>query len=233
MKNQPSDYMQQTERRSFITRLMSGMAALGFATVAPGLSAKAGTTLSDESDPNDIFSNMKGSQRIVFDATQPHGVYPFAWPRVFLMTNEMTGAAQKDCSVLVVLRHTAIGYAMQSEVWEKYQLGKVFEANDPRTNEPATRNPFWQPKPDDFVVPGIGPVQIGINQLQDNGITFCVCEMAMTVYSAAVGQQANKPAADVLADFKKAILPGIHTVPSGVWALGRAQKAGCGYIFAG
>ena len=29
------------------------------------------------------------------------------------------------------------------------------------------------------------------------------------------------------------VLPGIQLVPSGVWALGRAQENGCGYIFAG
>tara|TARA_R110000868_G_scaffold9349_10_gene46831 strand:+ start:9370 stop:9507 length:138 start_codon:yes stop_codon:yes gene_type:complete len=30
-----------------------------------------------------------------------------------------------------------------------------------------------------------------------------------------------------------AVQPGIQIVPSGVWALGRAQENGCGYIFAG
>jgi len=29
------------------------------------------------------------------------------------------------------------------------------------------------------------------------------------------------------------VLPDIQIVPSGVWALGRAQEKGCGYIFAG
>jgi len=29
------------------------------------------------------------------------------------------------------------------------------------------------------------------------------------------------------------VLPDIQIVPSGVWALGRAQQKGCGYIFAG
>jgi hypothetical protein len=36
---------------------------------------------------------------------------------------------------------------------------------------------------------------------------------------------------DVKADWMKGLLPGIHVVPSGVWALGRAQEHGCGYCF--
>jgi intracellular sulfur oxidation DsrE/DsrF family protein len=34
-------------------------------------------------------------------------------------------------------------------------------------------------------------------------------------------------------DWMSGLLPGIQPVPSGVWALGRAQENGCGYIFAG
>jgi intracellular sulfur oxidation DsrE/DsrF family protein len=29
------------------------------------------------------------------------------------------------------------------------------------------------------------------------------------------------------------VLPGIQVVPSGVWALGRAQEHDCAYVFAG
>jgi len=40
-------------------------------------------------------------------------------------------------------------------------------------------------------------------------------------------------AKDVYKDMIDGLLPGIELVPSGVWALGRAQENGCGYIFAG
>lgn len=43
----------------------------------------------------------------------------------------------------------------------------------------------------------------------------------------------NLDASEVRKDFMSGILPGIQAVPSGVWALGRAQNKGCGYIFAG
>jgi hypothetical protein len=39
--------------------------------------------------------------------------------------------------------------------------------------------------------------------------------------------------AEVRKDWVSGVLPGIQLVPSGVWALGRAQEKQCGYIFAG
>jgi intracellular sulfur oxidation DsrE/DsrF family protein len=40
-------------------------------------------------------------------------------------------------------------------------------------------------------------------------------------------------AEDVMNEWKANLIPGIQIVPSGVWALGRAQEHGCQYIFAG
>lgn len=158
---------------------------------------------------------------------------PFAWPRVFLMTNQATGTEEKDNSVVVVLRHDAIPYAFDNRLWDKYKFGEVFKANDPATKAPATRNPFWKPKPGDFKIPGIGNVAIGINELQASGVMFAVCEAAITVYSAAVADGMKMNAADVKKDWLSGLLPGIQPVPSGVWALGRAQEHKCAYIFAG
>jgi intracellular sulfur oxidation DsrE/DsrF family protein len=179
------------------------------------------------------FSQVKGNHRVAFDCTQPHEIFPFAWPRVFLLSNEATGSTEGDCGVVVVLRHAAICYAMESSLWEKYKFGEVFAASDPKTSKPATRNPFWEPAASDFKIPGFGPVAIGINELQESGVMFCVCEAAMTVYSTRVADGLKKDPKEVKAEWMGGLLPGIQPVPSGVWALGRAQEKGCSYIFAG
>jgi intracellular sulfur oxidation DsrE/DsrF family protein len=116
---------------------------------------------------------------------------------------------------------------------EKYNLGEVFKVNDMATNASSVRNAFWQPKDGDFKLPGVGNVAIGINQLQDSGVMFAVCNMALTVFSAAVAEKMNMDAKTVYNDWKAAVLPGIQVVPSGVWAVGRAQEHGCAYCFAG
>jgi intracellular sulfur oxidation DsrE/DsrF family protein len=57
--------------------------------------------------------------------------------------------------------------------------------------------------------------------------------MAISVFSAAIAQKMNMDAAEVKSDFLSGILPGIQVVPSGVWAVGRAQEHGCSYCFVG
>lgn len=229
-KNLPSS------RRKFFTKVASGAAMIGVATLANPLDTyaeKMAPKVTNPNDPDEWFKQIKGKHRIVFDSTQPHEIFPFAWPKVFLMTNEVTGTQMKDSSVVVVLRHASIPYAFSDNLWKKYKFGEVFKADDPLTKKPAERNPFWKPNPGDFKIPGVGPVAIGLNELQKDGVLFCVCDMAITVYSAALAEGSNQQAADVKKEWLAGLLPGIQVVPSGVWALGRAQEHGCGYIFAG
>lgn len=221
-------------RRDFFGKLAISAAAIGLGTFAPTLPLHAGTPAEklDDNNPEAWFKQIKGKHRMVFDVTQPHEIFPFAWPKVFLMTNAATGTPEKENSAVVVLRHSAIGYAMHNELWSKYKLGELFKANDPKTNQPSTRNPFWKPAAGDFTVPGFGALAIGINELQDSGVMFCVCDAAMTVYSAAVAQMNNQDAAAIKKEWTAGLLPNIQVVPSGVWAVGRAQEHGCGYCFA-
>lgn len=228
---------QKTARREFLGAVAAGAAAFGLAALPIGANASpfesTENTSMEETNPDEWFKQIKGKHRMVFDATQPHELFPFAWPKVFLLTNEATGTMPNDCSVVVVLRHSAIGYAMEDKLWEKYKFGELFKANDPKTGKAATRNPFWQPKPEDFVIPGIGPVPLGINDLQKDGVMFCYCQTAFTVYSAATANAMKMDVEAVRKEWSAGLLPNIQPVPSGVWALGRAQEHGCGYIFAG
>ena len=225
---------QASPRREFLGNIAAGAAAIGLLSIPQSI--KAAPSLFSQQpldDADEWFNKVKGKHRIVFDVTEPHGVFPFAWPKVFLLTNEKTGTPAKDNGVVVVLRHDAIPYAFEDKIWAKYKFGEMFKADDPKTKTPATRNPFWKPQAGDFKIPGVGNVEIGINELQASGVMFCVCNMAMTVYSnVAAGMMKMKPE-DVMNDWMAGLLPGIQVVPSGVWALGRAQEHGCAYIFAG
>ena len=104
---------------------------------------------------------------------------------------------------------------------------------DPKTKKPSTRNPFWKPKHGDFNIPGVGVVPIGINELQDSGVLFCACNMAVTVYSAAIADAMKLDAEEVKKDWLSGILPGVEVMPAGIWAINRAQEKGCSYCFTG
>ncbi len=226
---------QATDRRHFLGALASGAAAMGIATLGAPIQVQAEklSPISPIADPDMWFNQVKGKHRMVFDVTRPHEMFPFAWPKVFMLTNAATGTVEKDCGVVVILRHDGIAYAFEDKLWSKYKFGEMFKADDPLTKTAATRNPFWKPKAGDFKVPGVGNVAIGINELQESGVMFCVCDMAMTVFTAVVAQQMNMDAAEVKKEWIASLLPGIQVVPSGVWAVGRAQEHGCAYCFAG
>ena len=221
-------------RRQFLGSVASGVAALGISTIISPLASHAEDHFSSNgTDPDEWFKQIKGKHRVVFDVPHANEIFPFAWPRIFLATNAATGTAEKDCSVVVVLRHTAIPYAMEDRLWAKYNFGEVFKIDDPKTKKPATRNPFWKPNQGDFKVPGLGPVPIGINELQDSGVLFCACNMAVIVYSAAIAEAMKLDAEEVKKDWLSGMLPGIEVMPAGIWAINRAQEKGCSYCFAG
>jgi intracellular sulfur oxidation DsrE/DsrF family protein len=223
-----------TSRRRFLGALAAGAGAVGVATLPFSLpaSAEAETPSARPDDPDSWFSGIKGKHRAVFDIFEPHGIFPFLGPMTFLATNASTGTPAKDCSVVVIIRHEAVPFALGSSLWEKYKLGEASKFTDPKTGAPAVRNIFWQPKPDDFVVPGFGNVAIGINQLQADGVMFFACGAALAAVSGGVAQQTHQDPSAVKQEFLAALLPGVRAVPSGVWALGRAQEHGCAYCFA-
>jgi len=222
------------QRRTFLKQFATGAAVLSTGMlVAPfQLSAQA-NNVSDVSDADEWFKQVKGKHRMAFDVTQPNGAMPFAWPRVFLMTNGKTGTPENECGIVVILRHNGIPFAFGNQLWEKYKFGEMFKINDDATKAPVAQNPFWEPKPGTFKTPGIGEVLIGINELQASGVMFCVCDVAITVHCAAIAAKSKQDADVIKKEWLAALLPCIQVVPSGIWAVGRAQEHGCSYCFAG
>ena len=220
-------------RRDFIGKVTGAAALMGVASLINPVHATEGIRHSSGTaeDPDDWFKGLRGKHRLVFDCTAPKEIFAFAWPKVFMMTNVGSGASEKDCSAVVVFRHDAYLYSLQDSLWAKYKLGEMQKVNDPETKTFAIRNPFWKPKPDDFSAPGLGAVQLGIQDLQASGIMFCTCDVALTVFSAVIAMKTNQQAADVKKEFLAGLIPGIPAMPSGVWAVGRAQEHGCGYCY--
>src|ERR1700756_5358177 len=112
-------------RREFLGKLAGTAALLGMSNLAmaaaPETMSKAPETANESDppgssalpDPDEWFkTNIKGKHKIIFDAPAPKEMMTFAWPKVFLLTNAGTGSTEKDCSVVIVLRHEAIPYAM-------------------------------------------------------------------------------------------------------------------------
>src|SRR5215475_3970300 len=100
-------------RRAFLGKLTGAAALLGAGAALQPAHGESLTQLTakpfifDADDPDAWFSSLKGKHRAVFDVTEPKEIFPFAWPKIYVMTNRATGAADSDVSAVVVLRHAA------------------------------------------------------------------------------------------------------------------------------
>lgn len=217
-------------RRNFLGALALGTAAgslTGFTN--PAMVNTIDSSHESRHEADEWFEGIKGTHRVVYDGSTPHDGFPIIWNWAYYMTNNQTGVADSDMTAMTVLRHSAIPFALQSSMWEKYKLGEFFSITDKTTQAPALRNLYYEPKEGDFPLPIIQ----GIKDLQSRGAMFCACQLALSVYSGFVAQGAGLNPEAVKEEWLSSVLPGVQLVPSGVWALSRAQKAGCGYIFAG
>ncbi len=222
----------EESRRSFFATLALGVSATAFPMMAKNFETMESYPEFDAialGDADKWFDNIKGTHRIVYDGSTPHGTLPIVWNWAFYLSNNETGSEDSDITAMTVLRHSGIGFAFNSDMWAKYKLGEIFQFNDNKTGAPAERNTVYAPQDGDMPLPGID----GIKRMQERGALFCVCNLATRVYSGAIASKMGLDATAVYNDMVANILPGVQLAPSGVWALGRAQQKGCGYIFAG
>ena len=165
---------------------------------------------------------------MVFDAVSTNDGLPIVYTFNFMSTNNQTGTPDDQLSALVVFRSKAILAALNDNAWNKYKLGKLFKVIDYSTNAPAERNLFWEPREGEMPNPGMS-----IKTLQERGVKFCVCETAITLTSRQYAISKSLDPLQIKKEWIASLLPGIQVVPSGVWALGRAQEHDCAYCYAG
>lgn len=223
-------------RRNFIGTLAATGATAGMALISSPLNAAIPSLSNVAAAGGDDMAaaaekwlkSLQGKKfPVVYDMHEHKDFWAGIWSNVYLMTNP----GVTDLGIAVVMRHGGFPFALNDQMWSKYKLGEFFKITDKSTGVPSVRNMYWEPTPKDYPLPGLD----GIKALIQKGVGFCVCNMALTVYSGFIGQ-ANGIAGDVVyKDFVKNVLPGIQVAPSGIWALGRIQQTplSYGYINAG
>jgi intracellular sulfur oxidation DsrE/DsrF family protein len=173
------------------------------------------------------LKKIKGSHRMVYDATNIHDGLSIVWSWVFLDSGNQTGSHDNDLTTVVVFRHNAFALALNDDIWSSYKLGKLLKVTN-ANGVPATKNPYWDPS--QGTMPEAG---MSIKMLSERGAMFCVCERSLSVNSSAVAAKKGLKAEKVKNEWIEGMLPGVQLVPSGIWALNGAQENGCSYCFAG
>ncbi len=213
-----------TPRRGFLGSVAAAAVGLGATTLLP-TAAQAAAIASTAVDPQleAWFAKLDGKHRAVFDASEPNDGMGAIWPRIYINTT-MANYPGERTSAMVILRHGGLGMAFQDSVWAKYPIGEMFKISI--DGAPAKRNPYAS-------ITGLPIPGLGIAELLKGGVLVGACDIAITVNSTRAATKMGLDPATVRKDWVAGLLPGIQVVPSGVFAVARAQELGASYIFAG
>jgi hypothetical protein len=216
-----------THRRAFLGGVAVGALSLAMPGIA-GEELRAEESALPES-PDAWLSLIKGQHKQYFDATSVNDGFSFAYAMNYLDTMTSTyKIPDSQVTAVVGLRHFSIPLAFNDDIWRKYKLGELVKVNDPATKAPALRNPYYHPKEGELMFPGMA-----IDKISSRGGVITCCNVALTVLSAHAAEAAGLPKDKARAEWVAGLLPGVHVVPSGVLAVGRAQEKGCSYCYAG
>lgn len=221
-KQEPS----ATGRRDFIATVVSGAAAFGISSAIAPFSMHAGNTpaATVAADAEKWFQQVKGKHKMVFDWPKHNNGAALGWALTLMDTYNDMGTPDKELSIVLILRYATTPLSIGDTLWTKYGFGKRIDLKDPDTNEFAMRNIFAKcPTEDDDC----------IELFQKRGGLVCVCNHALQSSAESLAEQLKLNKEEVRKEFMDNLLPGIQPVPSGIWALNRAQELGCTFSFGG
>lgn len=218
-----------TARREFLGQLAIGAAAIAASACAPAALAapsaapvpKAALQKFDDS----WVKRITGKHKAVFDAPEiaDGTIVSNAWVYLdgFKKVYDTTDA---DMSLVLVMRHGGIALAFDDYVWEKYDIGKKEKVKDDATGKWARRNPFWKPET------GKGSNSFTLEAIANRGAIMIGCNLAARGFAAQLAAKGKEPNTEVAAEILTHLIPGVTLAPNGVFAVMRAQEAGCSYI---
>jgi len=210
------------DRRTFLTTL-TGLASLTTMTAAQG----GQTPTPAVAGPIDVswFDAFKGKHKQVFDL----GSFdlsvdsPLRQPVTYFAAHREVSKLEPptDVNVLVGISHKSFPMNASDALWEKLQLGELWNIKDAQTGKPATRNIF--------LGPAANPGGATIRGLQARGVVFWQCNFALGSVAAEIAQKTGAKVADVRTELAAGLVSGVRLVPAHTWAIGFVQERGFTY----
>lgn len=197
-------------RRGFFGRF-AGLSALGLFSVAAATSARAQTAVAGDEWPG----TLPGRHKQLFDVFGINDGFPLGFTNNFITPN-------MSATAIMIFRHQGTPYAFNHSIWAKYKMGETFKIIDPETKAPAVKNPWLESK-----------LPQTLDKLAARGVIMAVCNVATRGQSGRLAMNAGVSAEDAYKEFTANMVPGVKLVPSGTWAVNRAQEAGCTYCAGG
>jgi intracellular sulfur oxidation DsrE/DsrF family protein len=206
-----------TPRRGFLERAAAALVGL---TALPAIPTLAGAAPQQGVFEDKWLQGLNGKHKQIADVASLNGGTPLGRTVNFLDAYTEYGMKDADLNVVIGIHSAALGFGLNDTLWAKYELGKRWNENDPRTSAPATRNVFASGAPS------------SVTTLQGRGVRFIACMRAIRRLSGALATPEN-PADKVREEILGNLLPGVTPVPALIIAVNRAQEAGLSYVFLG
>ncbi len=199
--------------------------------------------------PGDPSYRFQEYEAIVNRSTQVKQVYE--WPNIANtlifanIRNSLNGfqfsydIPADAIQVVVQAYSSATPATFDDFIWEKYRFGEALGVRDPQTNEPATRNIWFNTQVSyTTLTPGRQPTDrshpfyddTSIEGLQRRRVLFLACHQsthALASAASASGRNPDQKSVDeIVAEFRQHFLPGVIETPAGVGELVRLQNMG-------
>jgi len=219
-----------TPRREFIGQVAAAAAALSAAACAAPAAAIQAAAAPAPRPPvkwDDAWTaRITGKHKGVFDAPEIAEGTVIANANVWMKANkDVYGLQDSDLSAVLVVRHSALPMFMDDWYWDRYDLGKLMKVKDDATRKWAKRNPFWKPEPG-----AKGPNPYTFESLNARGCILIGCNLAAMGLAYEAAEKTKAPIAEMQDEVKAHLIPGVTLAPNGVFAVMRAQEAGCTYM---
>lgn len=248
-----TDMIRSTPRRGFVGRMAAGMAALaGGALFGRALGAQQGATMASRRSVAPVSADwdmswvdrVAGAHRQVFDSPEIADGSVLHQARTWLADfAEVYGAKPAEMSGVVVIRHAAIPMVLNDALWGELDLGRTLARadgdsppmtptvlKDPATGAPARRNPFLASNLKDGAKHALIWPDGGFDSLMERGVVVLACNLALRRAVGLVARHDGVDATVARAKVMANLIPGVIVMPSGIFAVTRAQEAGCNFL---
>ena len=210
-----------SHRREFLAQL--GAAASLLAFDADELRA-APSAVDGPWDTSWLDRLAAAKYRVVFNGNEMNDGEVMGYAATFLdHFHEVHATTDAQTVPVVVFRRMGTALGFNDAMWSRYELGAANKVIDSSTNAPARRNIYWD-------TAGGGDGRSMIKTLHGRGMISLVCNVALGNVGRRLAEQFKLDVAEVQANLRANLVPGAILVPSGIYALIRAQNAGCAFM---
>jgi intracellular sulfur oxidation DsrE/DsrF family protein len=177
---------------------------------------------------------LKAPFRVVFNITQKNDLglmQTWMWMQGF---QQAYGTEDNNLNAVLVFRHEAVAMMLDDAMWARMAITESSSGTGSGNTAaaPPGRNP-WLSKPASNGPSGSQDTDYTISALRARGVIMLACNMALRGQVSRLRQKENLTADDADRAIRNAIVPGCYIVPNGIFAVSRAQMAGCAYFSPG